>query len=231
MKKLGLIGGLGPASTPDYYLGIIDGYRRRTGDINYPEIIIYSVNMTETTGHAERGEWDEVALQISGAADSLARAGADFAAIASNTPHIVFGEISGRSPIPMISIVDETCKFAARAGYKRVLVIGTLFTMESGLYDVPLAEHGIAPLTPDGGDRKRIYSLFFPNLENGIVVPEDRTEMLKLVDQIAYDQRADSLLLGCTELPLMIKPGDVRVPVIDTTRVHIDSIVDHLINN
>lgn len=228
MKRVGLIGGIGPASTLDYYMGIINGCMQKAKDINYPEIIIYSINMTEMISHADKGNWTQVTAQLSHATKKLSAAGADFIAMASNTPHLVFNEVSERSPVPLISIVEETCKFVKAAQYKRVLTIGTLVTMKSGLYTNPLIKHGISSLLPSDDEQTEIYSLFYPNLENGIVVAEDKEKMLKIVNRIVKEQNADSLILGCTELPLMIKQGDLSVPVVDTTKIHIESIVNSM---
>lgn len=228
MKKVGLIGGIGPASTLDYYMGIINGYMQKAHNINYPEIIIYSINMTEMISYADKGHWDKVIAQLSQATEKLSAAGADFIAMASNTPHLVFNEVSEQSPVPLLSIVEETCRFVKAMQYKRVLTIGTLVTMKSGLYTEPLNKHDISPLLPSDDEQKEIYSLFYPNLENGIVVAEDKEKMLKLVDRIIKEKNADSVILGCTELPLMIKQGDLTEPVVDTTQIHIESIVNYM---
>ena len=228
MKKAGLIGGIGPASTLDYYTGIIDGYRQKTGGADYPEIVIYSIDMNEMMSYIENDRWDRVINQLSKAAASLAAAGADFIAIASNTPHIVFDEVQEQSPLPLISIVEETCRFAKAAGYQRVLTIGTRFTMKSGLYTDPLKKHNISALLPSDEEQEKIHALFFPNLENGIVIAEDKEKMIKTVDRIIKAQNTDSVILGCTELPLMIKQGDLAAPVINATQIHIESIVDYM---
>ena len=231
MKRIiGLIGGVGPASTLDYYMGIINGYRQKTNDIHYPEIIIYSIDMEEMMSYIEKDCWDKVIVQLSKAAAKLFAAGADFIAVASNTPHFVFDEVNVNSPVPMISIVEETCKSVSEAKYQRVLTIGTLFTMKSGLYTNPLKNYGITSLLPSDGEQKEIYSLFYPNLENGIVIEEDKAKMQKIINRIIREQNADSLILGCTELPLMIKQGDMSAPVIDTMQIHIEAIVNYMIS-
>jgi aspartate racemase len=230
MKKVGLIGGIGPPSTLDYYKGIISGYRQKTGDINYPEIIIYSINMTEMLSNIEKEHWDKVISQLTSAAGKLSAAGADFAVMASNTPHLVFDEISKKSLVPLISIVEETCKFSKEALYQRVLTIGTLFTMKSGLYGNSLKKHGMTPLLPSDEEQKEIYSLLYPVIENGSVIKEDKEKMIKILDRIVREQNADSLILGCTELPLMIKQEDLPIPVIDTTQIHIESITNYMIS-
>ncbi len=223
-----MIGGIGPTSTLDYYMGIINGYKQKRGKPNYPEIIIYSIDMFEMLSYIEEKHWDKAAAMVSCAVNSLALAGADIAAIASNTPHLVFNEISRLSKIPLISIVEATCEFVAKEQYKRVLTIGTLFTMKNGLYSNPLTSQGITSLLPAEKEQQEIFSLFFPNLENGIVIPEDRVKMLELVNNIVKEQNADAVILGCTELPMMIKQGDLCVPVIDTTQVHISAIVRNM---
>jgi aspartate racemase len=112
MKKVGIVGGIGPASTPDYYLGIIKGYREQLQNGEYPEIVIDSINMTEMLGYISEKNYDELVMQLSRSVANLAAAGADFAVIASNTPHIVFDEVRMRSKLPLISIVEETCRYA-----------------------------------------------------------------------------------------------------------------------
>ncbi|MDR1954804.1 MAG: amino acid racemase [Candidatus Methanoplasma sp.] len=228
MKKVGLIGGIGPASTLDYYLGIIDGCRQRASGEDYPEIIIYSINMTEMLSLIENERWDEVVVWLTQITERLSAAGADFAAMASNTPHLVYDEVNERSPIPIVSIVEETCRFVKEARYQRPLTIGTLFTMKNRLYADPLKKHGITSVLPSENEQREIHSLFFPNLENGIVVPEDKEKMLALIKRMIREQDADSVILGCTELPLMITENDLEVPIIDTVRVHIRSIVDRM---
>jgi len=231
MKKAGIIGGIGPASTLDYYNSVISGCMRKINDGNYPEIVINSVNMTEMMSYVTAGRLDKLAALLVRAVTELFQAGAQFAAIASNTPHIVFGEVSARSPIPLISIVDTTCAYVKHMDLQRVLVIGTLFTMNSGLYSTALEKYGVSAIAPTADEQKEIYSLFFPNLENGLVVPGDKQKMLALINGIIRRENAGTLLLGCTELPLMIRPGDIDTVLIDTTRIHIDAIVDYMTGN
>lgn len=231
MKKVGIIGGIGPASTLDYYNGIIQGYRAKAGENNYPELIVYSINMTEMLSYVECGEWSNLVRQLSSAVNALAKAGADFAVVASNTPHIVFGELSKKVTIPLISIVEETCKTAAVRGCQNPLVIGTLFTMKSGLYTSALAEQGIASTLPTEKEQEKIYSLFFPKLENGIVDLHDKAQMIELLNAIIKRTGADSLVLGCTELPLMIQKDDLSIPLLDTTQIHIEAVLRQLVSS
>jgi aspartate racemase len=134
MRKVGLVGGLGPASTLDYYRGINNGYRARTNSDSNPPMIIDSLNLAEAYSLVSGGQWPEFTSLFVRSLKDLAAGGAEFAAIAANTAHIVFDEIHRQSPLPLVSIVDATCKYAQSRNCKSVVVLGTAFTMSSGLY-------------------------------------------------------------------------------------------------
>ena len=225
MKKAGIVGGIGPASTADYYSGIIQGARAKARDGNYPEIVIDSINMTEMLSFVEGKDWGALADMLLQAIENLAAAGAEIAAIASNTPHIVFDRVAGQAALPLISIVDETCKYARSAGCKKVIVIGTRFTMSSGLYTEAFGKYDISAIVPSENEQETIHNIIFPKLEDGIVVPEDKAKMLGLANGLLKAHRADALVLGCTELPLMIKDGDLDALLLNTTQIHINAIV------
>jgi len=228
MKRIGIIGGIGPASTLDYYAGIIEGYRSKTGGNDYPEIMINSVNMTEMLSFVQNKDWKSLEDMLIDAINDLANAGAELAAIASNTPHIVFDSVEKRSPIPLISIVEETCRYAQEKGCKKAVVIGLLFTMESGLYSNALGKYAIEAVVPSDEEKRMIHNLIFPNLENGIVVPEDKQKMLAIVGRLIAEQKADALILGCTELPLMIKEEDLDTTIINAAEIHIRAIINSI---
>lgn len=230
MKKAGIIGGVGPASTLDYYDGIIRAVMALSGGEDYPHLIINSVNMTEMIGYVSTGDMDKLVSMLVRAIDETAAAGAEFAAIASNTPHIVFDEVKARSSLPLISIVDETCLEAGRAGCRRVAVLGTLFTMRSGLYTRAFNELGIEAFVPDERGQAEVYGIIFPNLENGIVLPKEKERLLEISGKLIKEHQADALVLGCTELPLAIKPGDLDTLILDTAQIHIKSIVRAILN-
>jgi aspartate racemase len=228
MKKAGIIGGLGPASTLVYYKEIIDGYRAIAGEDCYPDIIINSINMTQLLDYVASGDMDALAGMVVQSIEDLANAGAGFAAIASNTPHIAINEITRKSALPLISIVDVNCTYAKEKGYKNIAVIGTKFTMNSGLYSKPMQQKGINAFVPDAQDIETIQHLIFPDLENGIVNKEDKKRMIDISEKYIRKHSCDALLLGCTEIPLMIKENDISVPVINTMQVHIDAIIKEL---
>jgi len=134
VKKVGIVGGIGPVSTLDYYSGIINGCRAKANDDNYPEIVIDSINMTEMLSYVSNEDWDSLVNMLLNAIKNLANAGANFAAIASNTPHIVFDKVQKKSALPLISIVEATSAYVQERGCKSVVVLGTRFTMSNGLY-------------------------------------------------------------------------------------------------
>lgn len=224
MKKVGIVGGLGPASTIDYYREIIDDYRKVNGDDNYPKIVIDSVNMGELVGNIETHNYSSVAKQLLESISNLKNAGADFAAIASNSPHIVWDLIKDKTPLPLISIIDAACDYIIKRDYKNVLIFATKFTMRNGLYNKALSERNIGWVLPDETDIETLGNIIYPNLENGIVIEEDKRKMIGIAEKYIGKYGADSVLLGCTEIPMMIKSGDVSVPVINTTEIHIEKI-------
>jgi len=226
MKKVGIVGGIGPASTLDYYSGIIRGVRTKQGGEDYPEIIIYSINMTKMLALVSREDRGALVTMLLTAVDALSAAGADFAVIASNTPHIVFEQVRRQSALPLISIVEATCMQAQTQKVKKAVIIGTRFTMGSGLYAEALDKYHITAVVPTESEQEAIHGMIFPKLEDGIVDQEDKQKMLGMIEELLSKHHADALVLGCTELPLMIKDRDVDAIVLNTTQIHIDAIVN-----
>lgn len=224
MKKMGLVGGIGPASTVEYYLGLIELCHKERGQNVYPEIIIDSVNMAKHDIAFDESDYDKLGDYLFLSLSNLKAAGAEIAAITANTEHIVWDRICDRLPLPVISIVDTTVEEIKRMGFKRILVFGTAFTLRSGLYEKALEQNGVTPIIPSDEDITLIGHLIYPNLENGIVIPEDRSKLIKLAEEYIAKEKADAMILGCTELPLAIKQGDVSVPTLNTTEIHIKEI-------
>jgi len=224
MKKVGIIGGLGPVSTVDYYTGYIERVREKFGDNVYPEFTVENVNMDKVVSNISKGNYEVVADYLISAIENVKAAGADIAAIASNTPHIAWKYMEDRLPLPTVSIIDASVEAMCNLGYKRVLIFGTEYIMKSGLYDDRLLQRGLTPILPSEEDITRIQSIIFPNLENNIIITEERMTMIELAEKYINSERADAMLLGCTEIPLVIKSGDVSVPVLNTTQIHLDAI-------
>ena len=227
--KIGIVGGIGPLSTLDYYSGIIHGYRQVAGDESYPEIVIDSVNMTGMLQLVQQENWDALVQFLLRSIENLAKAGAAFAVLASNTPHIVFEQIAKAAPIPLLSLVDETCNEAERRGYTKLILLGTGFTMKHTFYADAMRKKGIEVAVPGKAAQEKIHHIIFPNLEEGIVLPEQKAEMLCLAKDSIQREGAQALILGCTELPLIIRPEDLDTPLLNTTQIHIAAIINRML--
>jgi aspartate racemase len=227
MKKIGIIGGIGPESTLDYYRGIIDAFRERSGGMHAPDIIIYSADLAELIRIVEAKALDRLVVWLLDKIDALRRAGADFAVIASNTPHVVFEEVERRSPLPLISIVEATCAKAESLGVKRPGLMGTRFTMQADFFPKVFGGRGMAMAVPSAEEQQFIHEKLFSEIELGIIKEETREALLAIVKNMIARDAIDSLVLGCTELPLIL-PGEAHgIPFLNTTAIHVKSIVTH----
>lgn len=231
MKKIGLVGGIGPASTLDYYKGIIEHYRARTNAQSYPHIVIDSLDLTEMYNLVASKQYVPFTDKLVSSIHNLALGGAEFAAMAANTAHIVYNEVKARSPLPLISIVEETCQAAKANKCKSVIVLGTAFTMSSGLFTEAFEKYGITAHVPSNEEQNAIHNIIFPNLQESIVLPEEKETMLRISRRLVHAHNADAVILGCTELPLIIKEGELDALLIDTTQVHISAIVDYMLQD
>jgi aspartate racemase len=229
MKKAGIIGGLGPEATVDYYNLLIDAFKDGSGDLNYPEIIIYSVNMSVFIGLMKEKKYDQAVDKMVETIDALKRAGADFGAITANTPHMLFDRINERSPMPLISIVEATRDACIAKGLKRTGLMGTGFTMNASFYPDVFRRHGIDVILPDEMDKQTINQKLFSEIELGIFRDETRQQLIGIIEKMVVEQRIDSMILGCTELPLILKePAYAGIPMLNTTKIHVDAIVKYL---
>ncbi|MGL4370749.1 MAG: aspartate/glutamate racemase family protein [Spirochaetota bacterium] len=225
MKKTAIIGGIGPESTLDYYRGIIDAFKDGYAEHGFPELIIDSLNLRDVIAAMNENKWDEIAELFSARFNFLEKSGADFGVIASNTPHRVFRGIQERTTLPLISIVTETCRHIAREGIGSVCLLGTGFTMRSDFFVGELRDHSIAAVVPDDKEIDYIQEKLMTEIELGIVKDDTKKGFLEIVKRIAAESKVQGVILGCTELPLIIKPSDTDLVCIDTMRIHIDSIV------
>jgi len=229
MKKIGIIGGIGPESTVDYYKLIIGAFHEDQADSGYPEIIIYSADLSSLMKILEAGNWEKLADWLVERVVALYKAGAEFAVIGSNTPHIVFQEVRSRSPIPMLSIVEETRKKAQRSGFKKLGLMGTKFTMESDFFKRPFGENGMEVVVPEKEERELIHHRLFSEIERGVIKDSTREELLSIVRKLIDRHSIDALILGCTELPLILTKDEFGIPFLNTTAIHAESIVDYCI--
>ena len=230
MKTIGLIGGLGPESTVDYYKSIIHGSTGGRPDPVYPEIIIYSVNMTEVMAMVTGGNRGKLTDFLLGKIGALHRAGAELGAIASNTPHIVFDEVAARSPIPLVSIVEATLEYACTNSLKRCGLMGTATTMANDFYRKAFDRRAIEVVMPSEKEQQLIHHRIFSEIEIGIFNDSTREELLAITRRMIADEGIDALILGCTELPLILTGSAFSgIPFLNTTAIHCRKIVESAI--
>jgi len=224
--KIGMVGGIGPESTLDYYQRLIKLYQKRTGGDDYPEIIIYSLNMTAMLKLVSDKKWDALSDMLAEAIYALYRAGADFAFLASNTPHIVFERLQKIAPIPLVSIVEAAHIEAEKLNLKKLGLLGTSFTMQSSYYQTEFDKTGIVIVVPNAEEQRTIQEKLFSEIEQGIFLEETRQGLLKIVQRLRKDEKIDGVILGCTELPLILTKDEFGIPFLNTTKIHVQLIIE-----
>lgn len=224
--KIGMIGGIGPESTVDYYQRLIKLYQKSISFDDYPEIIIYSINMTAMLELVSEKNWAALTDMLARALNVLHKAGAELAFIASNTPHIVFEQVLQVSPLPLVSIVEAARAEAEKLGLKRAGLLGTLFTMRSSYYQSEFEQSGIKVIVPDPEEQKYIQQKLFSEIERGIFLEETKNGLLKIVKRLMTAQSIDGVILGCTELPLILTKDEFGIPFLNTTETHVQRIIE-----
>jgi aspartate racemase len=231
MKTLGIIGGLGPESTVDYYQRIIALYRERTGDGSYPHFIIISVDLKKGLDFMAADDLGSMAVYLLEEIRKLSRAGADFGLIAANTPHIVFDDVVPKSPMPLISIVEATCAAAKARKLKRLALLGTRFTMQGTFYSKVFTREGIELVVPDAKDQEYIHDKYLNELVPGRFLAETRAGLLAIVDRLKAKSDIDGVILAGTELPLILRDADHKgIPLLDTTKIHCQAAVAEMLS-
>lgn len=229
MRTLGLIGGIAPPSTIDYYRQLTTRYAQRSPDGSYPQIIIDSIDGRRFFALLEAVDRPAMIDVLLAELERLARAGADIAIFASNTPHLVFDEVAASSPLPLISIVEEAAKVAAAAGFQRVGLLGARFTMEAAFYPTVFGRHGIEVVVPAPSDRAYVHERYFAELVEGQFLDETRAGVLAVVARLKAAEEIESVILGGTELPLLLRDAEAAVPMLDTTSIHVDAVIQRLL--
>jgi aspartate racemase len=229
MRTVGVIGGLGPESTIDYYRLILARFRARKPDGGYPHIVINSLDVDKGIAMLDAGRLDDLADYLSVGVELLVRAGADFGAIAANTPHLVFDEVERRSPIPLLSIVRATANHAKALGVRRVGLFGTGFTMRASFYPDEFERAGIALVTPHEDEREFIHKKYIGELLNNRFLPQTRAEILRIARRMKDEAGMEALVLAGTELPLLLRDSATDIQFLDTTVIHVEAIVDELL--
>jgi aspartate racemase len=231
MNRIGIIGGIGPETTVEYYRRILDFYRRCNPDGGAPYIIINSLNMKKPLGMLETNKLEELATFLSEEVETLARAGAAFALIAANTPHLVFDAVARQSRIPLISIVEAAADAAKAAGLTRLGLLGTRFTMQASFYPNALAAREIDVIVPSQEEQAYIHTKYMDELVPGIILPETREGLMNIIKGLQDRDQIDGAILGGTELSLILRDETVfGVRILDTTQIHVEAAVARLIS-
>ena len=227
MARVGIVGGLGPESTIDYYRRILAAWEREDSSTT-PSIVIDSLDVQRALRLVAN---DRPALieYLVASVCRLAGAGVDFVAMTANTPHIVFDEIVARSPVPLVSIVEVCAEEARRLGLRRLALLGTRFTMEGGFYPTVCARFGITAISPREADRSWLHERYVGELLKGDFRDDTRGGVISLVSRLRDEESIDGVILGGTELPLLVTtPVIAGVPALDTTALHVGAIVERL---
>lgn len=229
-KRIGILGGLTPESTVPYYMHIVHRYQEMFHNHAYPEVVIFSVSFQRFDDWMVVEDWDSMELELAKGLRVLHSAGADFAVIATNTMHNLYHKLDGRNILPLLSLVDATGAEVKKAGIKKVGLIGTKFAMNKPYYREGLAKYGIKVIVPDEGDQKEVGRVIFDELSYGVLKDESRQNYLAIMDRLKKNG-AQGIILGCTEIPLLIKQEHTKIPVFDTTTIHAEAAFQHAIKS
>lgn len=228
MKKLGILGGMGPESTLLYYKLIVSEYQRRDKEGFFPALTIETVNMYEMLRYCQKGQYDKLADYLLRGIYNLERAGADFAVLASNTPHVVFEILEQKSHIPLLSILEPTSRAMKANQVKKAVWLGTRFTMENNYFRNHFADNGINIVIPNEGEREVIDTIIAKELEFGIINVHSKNKVDCIIKRLIEKEHIQAVIMGCTELPLLYENAELLVPVYNTLQYHIQGIVSRM---
>jgi aspartate racemase len=223
VKIIGIIGGIGPESTVDYYKLLVAAYLERRTDDSYPQIVINSVDMRRLVGIMNADDLVQLVEWFSAELSKLADAGAQIGLLASNTPHIVFDALSRRSLIPLVSIVEATANRACDLRLTKLALFGSGFTMKASFYPAVFAKHGIELIMPTPQEQAWIHEHYMEELVHGIFKSETRERFVAIASRMQGDSGIQGLILGGTELPLLLRDTDCAMPLLDTTKIHVEA--------
>ena len=230
MKTLGIVGGIAPPSTIDYYGRLTARYRALSPDGSYPQLLINSVDATRIFPLLMAGDRPALVEALSAEVERLARGGADIGLFASNAVHVVFDEVAAISPIPLISIVEETARAAEAAGYRSVGLIGARMTVDATFYPDLFAGRGIRVVVPQGEERAFVHDRYMGELVEGVFRDETRAGISEIVDRMRARDGIEAVILGGTELAVLFKDAaPMTVPMLDTTAIHVEAAIARLL--
>ncbi|PKB18072.1 aspartate/glutamate racemase family protein [Flavobacterium sp. 5] len=224
MKKLGLIGGISWVSTADYYRFINEGINEKLGGVNFAECMIYSFNYNDIKNNNDNNDWESTFNMLSKASQSLKNSGAEAIILCANTMHVIADRIQESIGLPLIHIATETAKEIQKTNIKRVGLLGTKFTMELDFFKDKLSALDIETIIPETDDREFIHETIFNELGKGLILESTKKRYLSIIEKL-IDNGAEGIILGCTEIPLLVKQDEVKVPVFDTALIHSNAAV------
>lgn len=226
MKTIGMLGGMSFESTVDYYRLINEGIRNHLNGSHSAKIIMYSFDYAELEVLLEKNMWEEVTNRLTEEAIKLKNQGADFLVICANTMHIVADEVEKRSNLKVIHIVKSTALNTVEKKIKKVLLMGTLYTMQSKMYPNTFKDYDIELITPNKVDQAFIHRTIYLELIRGIISEDSKNRLLEII-KAHQKSGVEAVILGCTELPLIIKGNDVEIPILNTLKIHVEAVVKH----
>ena len=230
MKTLGLIGGTGPESTIEYYRLLTAQYREKADGAS-PLLIINSINLKQMIEWMGANELGKVTDYLVNAFAQLQKAGADFGALTANTPHIVFDELKQRCSLPLISIVEAACERVQALGFKTVGLFGTRYTMQAPFYPSVFSRTDVKLVMPNDQEQEFIHDKYFNELLKDVFLPETRTALLAIADEMKARHGIEGLILGGTELPLLLRDEEHNgIRLLDTTRIHVDRLIEEMLS-
>lgn len=225
MKTIGIIGGMSWESSIEYYRLINQLVKQKLGGLASAKIVMNSLNFEEIVACQKAADWNKASSILESTAKGLETNGADFVLLCTNTMHKVADNIQNAIGIPFIHIADVTAEKVLAQGIKKVALLGTKYTMEQEFYTKRLTSHGLDVLIPEEADRKIVNDVIFDELCKGKVVENSRQEYKRIIAELA-DNGAEGVILGCTEISLLVKPEDSQIPVFDTTEIHAQKAVE-----
>lgn len=226
MKNIGIVGGLSPESTIIYYKHIIQCYYEKFKDYNFPEIIIYSVSFQKYVEWGSKDKLDIITNDLNNAVNALKRAGADFGIIAANTPHLVFDEVSKNTKLPLISIIDATAEEIQKENFKTIGLLGTIFTMSKDFYKNGLLKYDIKTIVPKKEDQEFISRVIYRELTRGKIKSESKRKFLEIIEKLKKEG-TEGVILGCTEIPLLISQEDCEIKLFNTAIIHAEKALNY----
>lgn len=231
MKTIGLIGGMSWESTAVYYRMINEMMRERLGGLHSAQVLVHSLDFETVVALQKAGRWDDASALLGSVAAKLEQAGADCMLICTNTMHLVADGVAADVKVPLLNIIDETAEAISRSGCKRPLLLATRYTMEHGFYAERFRQaQGIEVMVPEAADRETVHSVIFDELCRGIVRDESRAKLMQIIAR-GMAAGADSVILGCTEICLILNPDALPCPGFDSTQIHATAAVDFALSS